>query len=168
MRPKLVMEFTGFKVLIVDDDMWPAITLEVALLTLRHVRVVHAGSGLEAWNALGKQPISAIITDLNMPGMDGFELMERVRTTAVTARIPIIVVSADGDLEHRARQLGADAFFVKPFSAVLVRERLEELLHATTTYDLVCPAPDGRRASGPATKRDGYEADDGAPRPVGA
>jgi CheY-like chemotaxis protein len=121
------------KVLIVDDCMWPAITLEVALLTLPEVRVLHAGSGLEAWNVLEKRPISAIVTDLNMPGMDGFELIERVRATPATARIPIIVVSADGGLpnQDRARRLGANAFFVKPYSPAAVREALEELLHAT-------------------------------------
>jgi len=133
------MGFEGFKVLIVDDAMWPAITLEVALLTLPHVRVIHAGSGLEAWNVLEKRSISAIITDLNMPAMDGFELIERVRTTAATARIPIIAVSGDGDVEHRerARRLGADAFFVKPYSPAAVRETLEELLHDTHSHHAV-------------------------------
>jgi CheY-like chemotaxis protein len=136
MRKEWVMGFEGFKVLIVDDALWPAITLEVALLTLPHVRVVHAGSGLEAWNVLAERPVAAIITDLNMPGMDGFELIELVRTTAATARIPIIVVSADSDPESqaRARQLGADAFFVKPYSPAAVRERLEELLHAAYSH----------------------------------
>jgi CheY-like chemotaxis protein len=128
-----------FKVLIVDDSMWLAITLEVALLMLPEVKVVHAGSGLEAWKMIEKWPISAIVTDLNMPGMDGFELIERVRATPATARIPIIVVSADGDPEHqdRARRLGADAFFVKPYSPAAVRETLEELLHATQSHHRV-------------------------------
>jgi CheY-like chemotaxis protein len=133
------MGFEGFKVLIVDDSMWLAITLEVALLTLPEVSVVHAGNGLEAWNALQERRICAIVTDLNMPRMDGFALIERVRATPATARIPIIVVSADGDLEHqdRARRVGADAFFVKPYSPAAVRETLEELLHATKSHQRV-------------------------------
>jgi CheY-like chemotaxis protein len=72
-----------------------------------------------------------------MPGMDGFELIERVRASAGMAAIPIIVVSADGgpETQARARRLGANAFFVKPYSPAAVRQRLEELLHAGPPCD---------------------------------
>ena len=74
-----------------------------------------------------------------MPGMDGFELIERVRATASTASIPIIVVSADGtpETQDRVRQLGADTFFVKPYSPAAVREKLEQLLHDPPSRDSV-------------------------------
>ena len=99
----------GIRVLIVDDTDWSAVTLEVALLTLPDVKTVRAGSGQEAWSLLEERSISAIITDLRMPGMDGFELIERVRATSNGATIPIIVVSADGAPENqdRAQRLGA-------------------------------------------------------------
>src|SRR5258708_3155532 len=76
----------GTQVLIVDDAEWLAVTLEVALFTLPDVTVVRAASGQEAWSLVEKQPISAIITDLRMPGMDGFELVERVRAKPTGAR----------------------------------------------------------------------------------
>src|SRR2546427_6170420 len=127
----------GIRVLIVDDTDWSAVTLEVALLTLPDVKTVRAGSGQEAWSLLEKRSISAIITDLRMPGMDGFELIERVRATSNGAAIPIIVVSADGAPENqdRAQRLGANAFFVKPYSPAAVRDKLEELLHDTQPHD---------------------------------
>ena len=127
----------GIRVLIVDDTDWSAVTLEVALLTLPDVKTVRAGSGQEAWSLLEKRSISAIITDLRMPGMDGFELIERVRATSNGAAIPIIVVSADGAPENqdRAQRLGANAFFVKPYSPAAVRETLEELLHDTQPHN---------------------------------
>ena len=127
----------GTQVLIVDDAEWSAVTLEVALFTLPDVTVVRAASGQEAWSLVEKQPISAIITDLRMPGMDGFELVERVRAKPTGATIPIIVVSADGAPENqdRAQRLGANAFFVKPYSPAAVRDKLEELLHDTQPHD---------------------------------
>ncbi len=123
--------------MIVDDADWSADTLEVALLTLPDVKVVRAASGQEAWSLIKEQRVSAIITDLNMPRMDGFELIERVRAMATTAAIPIIVVSADGapEIQERARRLGANTFFVKPYSPAAVRETVEDLLHDTQSRD---------------------------------
>jgi two-component system chemotaxis response regulator CheY len=127
----------GIRVLIVDDADWSAVTLEVALLASPAVNVLRAGSGRKAWSLIQQQPISAIITDLRMPGMDGFELIERVRAMAGTAAIPIIVVSADGtpETQARVRRLGANAFFVKPYSPAAVRQTLEELLHVRPSCD---------------------------------
>lgn len=125
--------------LIVDDAEWSAVTLEVALLSLPKVKVVRAASGEEAWSLIEKQPVSAIITDLHMPGMDGFELIERLRAAERLASLPIIVVSADDapQTREKVRRLGANAQFVKPYSPAAVRERLEELLHETPTHDPV-------------------------------
>ena len=74
------------------------------------------------------------MTDLNMPRMDGFELIRRVRQDRRLSRTPIIVVSADTDpaTPGRIADLGVDAFFPKPFSPAQVRRRLEQLLNATT------------------------------------
>jgi DNA-binding response OmpR family regulator len=118
-------------VLIVEDSDTSADTLEIALLLLPDLNVAHARSGRKAWQLLQREPVSAIITDLHLPHMDGFELIERVRAAAPIACVPIIVVSGDSDPEtpDRVRQLGADAYFAKPYSPAAVRETLERLLH---------------------------------------
>jgi len=118
-------------VLIVEDSDTSADTLEIALLSLPDVSVSHARTGRKAWQLLQRQPVSAIITDLHMPQMDGFELIERVRATAPEAYVPIIVLSGDSDPDTplRVRQLGADAYFAKPYSPAAVRDTLERLLH---------------------------------------
>jgi two-component system chemotaxis response regulator CheY len=123
----------GTTVLIADDAEWSAITLEVLALTLPDVNVVRAGNGQEAWRLAEEQPVSAIITDLRMPRMDGFELIERVRARSIEADIPIIVVTADSapETQDKAQRLGANAFFVKPYSPAAVRKTLKELLHDT-------------------------------------
>jgi CheY-like chemotaxis protein len=118
-------------VLIVEDSDTSADTLEVALLALPDVTVERARSGRNAWRLLQQGAVSAIITDLHMPHMDGFELIERVRAGGPGTRVPIIVVSGDSDPDtpERVRRLGADAYFAKPYSPAAVRETLERLLH---------------------------------------
>jgi CheY-like chemotaxis protein len=78
--------------------------------------------------------ICAVVTDLNLPSMDGFELIERVRSDSRTARLPIVVISGDSDprTPERIYRLGADAFFGKPYSPAQVRQKLEQLLDANS------------------------------------
>ena len=75
-----------------------------------------------------------IVTDLNMPRMDGYELIRRVRADQRLSGMPIIVVSADTDpaTPQRIAALGVEAFFPKPFSPALVRRKLEQLLDVRT------------------------------------
>ena len=122
-------------ILIVEDSDTSADTLEIALLSLPGVSVEHVRSGRNAWLLLQKERVSAIITDLHMPHMDGFELIERVRASTPVTYVPIIVVSGDSDPEtpERVRRLGADAYFAKPYSPAAVRETLERLLHETSS-----------------------------------
>ncbi|MGH9658467.1 MAG: response regulator, partial [Bryobacteraceae bacterium] len=84
-------------VLIVEDADSCASTLEIALLSLPGVRIIAAACGRTAWQLLESREISAIITDLHMPHMDGFELIERVRGAQRVAHVPIIVLSGDSD-----------------------------------------------------------------------
>jgi CheY-like chemotaxis protein len=76
--------------------------------------------------------VRAVLTDIRMPGMDGFELVRFVRSHRRHVGTPIIVVTADTDPEtpERASRLGANAFFGKPFSPRAVRRALEDLLYA--------------------------------------
>ena len=130
-QPELVRS-----VLIVEDSDNSAATMEMALLGIPGLSVLRAPSGLEALRIL-REPgtgVQAIITDLNMPRMDGFELIRHVREDGRMEGVPIIVVSADTDhrTPERIAQMKVDAFFAKPFSPAQVRRKLEQLLHATT------------------------------------
>jgi len=123
-------------ILIVEDSENSAATIEIALLGIPGLSVLRAPSGLEALRIL-REPgcdVQAIITDLNMPRMDGFELIQQVRADGRTAAVPIIVVSADTDpaTPERVARMKVDAFFAKPFSPAQVRRKLEQLLNATT------------------------------------
>jgi CheY-like chemotaxis protein len=124
-------------VLIVEDAESCATTLEIALLAIPHVNVRVAPTARQALDLLAKGGgICAVVTDLNLPSMDGFELIERVRSDSRTARLPIVVISGDSDprTPERIYRLGADAFFAKPYSPAQVRQKLEQLLDANSPW----------------------------------
>src|SRR5207245_1499210 len=74
------MKYVARTVLIVEDSDTSADTLEIALLSLPDVTIAHAATGRKAWQLIQNEGLAAIITDLHMPHMDGFELIERVRS----------------------------------------------------------------------------------------
>lgn len=122
-------------ILIVEDAHQLASALEIALLGIPEACVMHACSGsraLELLETSSEDAIAVLVTDLHMPAMDGFELIERVR--ARSGRLPIVVVSGDTDpaTPERLQRLGVDAYFPKPYSPLQVRKKVEELLNAAT------------------------------------
>jgi len=121
-------------ILIVEDADTCRETLEVALAGSAGLDVVPAGSGPEALRILRERPgsIRAVITDLNLPGMGGLDLIREVRDDLQTAGVPVIVVSGEPEPGAASRALGAgaDAYFSKPYSPSGVRQKLEQLLNA--------------------------------------
>jgi two-component system chemotaxis response regulator CheY len=119
-------------VLIVEDAEFCAATLEILFGSIWNVKIMTASSGEQAWELLRNpaEPIGAMVTDLNMPGMDGFELIDRVRADANHAGLPIMVItgSIEPDVPERLLRRGVDAVFAKPYSPALVREKLEQLI----------------------------------------
>lgn len=120
-------------VLVVEDFDTCASTLEIVFSAIQDVDVVTATNAEQAWRLLehGPENWRAIVTDLHMRGMDGFELIKRVRAHRQHRNVPIIVITGcpDPSTPERVRRLGANAFFAKPYSPVRVREKLEQLLN---------------------------------------
>lgn len=123
-------------VLIVEDSENNAAMLEIALASIPGISVRLVTSAFEALRVLNDDgpPFHAIVTDLNMPRMDGFELIRRIRGNRKISATPIIVVSADTDPEtpEKVARLGVNAYFPKPFSPAQVRRKVEQLLDVTT------------------------------------
>jgi CheY-like chemotaxis protein len=121
-------------VLIVEDDENVA-PLEVALANIDGLRVLILQNGREAADLLRRNSLdlAAVITDLQLPYVDGFELIEIIRAQARYSDLPIVVLSGDShpDTPERLRLLGANAFFPKPYSPSDVRHTLENLLNAS-------------------------------------
>jgi CheY-like chemotaxis protein len=124
----------GF-ILIVEDSEPCVMTLEFALSGLTGLETRTASTAAEALRIIEGENGSfrALITDLNLPVMDGFELIQRVRAQARHARLPILVTSGDSNPGNSAalNRLGVNAYFVKPYSPAAVRRTLEGLLHGT-------------------------------------
>ena len=121
-------------VLIVEDDENVA-PLEIALANLKGLRVLVLRNGREAADFLRRSSteLAAVITDLQLPYVDGFELIEIIRGQARYSDLPIVVLSGDShpDTPERLRLLGANAFFSKPYSPSDVRHTLEDLLNGS-------------------------------------
>lgn len=112
---------TGPRVLVVDDD--PDWVLFVDLtLTLAGFQVVSAGSGEEALELIGECEPDAIVLDIGLPGMDGWEVLRRLSGCGQTPRIPVVVVSGRtaGDARQRVAERGGHSYLPKPCRADLL------------------------------------------------
>jgi DNA-binding response OmpR family regulator len=117
-------------VLIVEDTELCRDTLEVALMKLPNLAVQSVTTAEEALEWLDANEVCALVTDLHLPLMNGFELIEAVRGRPWRSSLPILVISGDSDprIPTRLAKLGANAFFSKPYSPAEVRHKLEQLI----------------------------------------
>ena len=104
------------RILIVDDEESTRLLLASLLAKDLKAELQLAGTSVQAMRLAESYAYDAIVLDLMMPGMDGFELLTRIRSGTPNATTPVIVVSmlSDDHSEQRARSLGASAYHVKP------------------------------------------------------
>lgn len=116
-------------ILIVDDSRMVR-TLVRGALEAGGFNVVEAIHGAHALTQLDRQTPDLMITDVNMPEMDGLTLVERVRPQARFAHLPILMLTTETaeDLKQRGRQAGANGWMVKPFSPTQLRETVALVL----------------------------------------
>jgi CheY-like chemotaxis protein len=120
-------------VLIVDDDVNARIIAET-LLRLRGLQVRRADDGAEACECVRREDIAVIVLELQLPGMNGFDVLRRLRSPsgplqAPTApRILAVTHRQEPELERFVRRLGADAFLQKPVAPGRFIRTVEELL----------------------------------------
>lgn len=105
-------------VLTVDDSRTMRDMLRHAL-SAAGWRVVQACDGLEGLDVLARESPDVVITDINMPNLDGYGFIERARADAAGRGVPILVLSTESSAEKkaRARRAGATGWIVKPFDA---------------------------------------------------
>lgn len=120
----------GIKVLVVDDQ---TSVRQMTRLTLEQIgiRTVHeAENGRLAMDTASIQPLDLIISDYNMPEMDGLGLLRAVRGHPVTRKVPFILLTGRGDRELvvKAAQAGANNYLIKPFTADILRQKIEQVM----------------------------------------
>ncbi|MEM7689771.1 MAG: response regulator [Pseudomonadota bacterium] len=113
------------------DDSASMRALLRSALTSRGFAVEQCEDGQEALEWLAVNEVDAIITDINMPRLDGFGLIEKLRTSALHADRPILVLTTESSDEkkQRARQAGATGWIVKPFDADKLTTALRRVTH---------------------------------------
>ena len=118
------------RILVVEDD--PAmLKLEAGILTREGFVVDRASSGEEALDRLQATAYQAIVLDLGLPGIDGFEVVRRLKEQeGPNRRVPIVIVTATGDHEaaHRGFDAGAVMFLTKPFGARALRAAIQSVI----------------------------------------
>lgn len=118
------------KILIVDDEEDIRELIAVNLLREESYQILQAEDGLEALRSAKKDRPDLIILDLMLPQMDGVKVFKELRDNALTARIPVIMLTARGRLEEKIEglELGADDYLPKPFSPKELMLRVRNLL----------------------------------------
>jgi two-component system chemotaxis response regulator CheY len=91
--------------------------------------VFQAVDGQDGINVLAKEEVDVVITDINMPVMDGYEVIQHIRNHRHYDATPILVLTTESDKEkkERARGLGANGFIVKPFNPVSLVEVIRKV-----------------------------------------
>jgi two-component system chemotaxis response regulator CheY len=124
----------AFCVLIVDDSpvMRAFIRRIIVLSGMEGAEFLEASDGHEALHLLRQQWVDVVLTDINMPSMDGEELVRRLEADDVLKSVPVVIVSTDGTEKRMQKMisLGARGYVKKPFMPETLREELERVLGA--------------------------------------
>jgi two-component system chemotaxis response regulator CheY len=117
--------------LVVEDSPMMRQLIVFALARLKNLRVVEADDGVDGLKKLASGRFDIVITDINMPIMDGLKLVKRIRSDAIHRDVPIVIITTEGAEEDRQRalQLGANVYITKPIQAPQVISKVKELLH---------------------------------------
>jgi two-component system chemotaxis response regulator CheY len=116
--------------LVVEDSPMMRQLLVFALARIKALKVVEADDGVDALRKLTTAKFDLVITDINMPVLDGLKLVKKIRSDDVHKDVPIMIVTTEGSAEDRQRalQLGANAYITKPIQAPQVIAKVKELL----------------------------------------
>ena len=117
-------------VLVVEDSPPMRKMIVFALSRVKGLSVTEADDGVDALRKLATTKYDLIITDINMPILDGLKLVKRLRADGAYMRVPIIIITTEGAAEDRQRALalGANAYITKPIQAPQVITLVKEIL----------------------------------------
>jgi DNA-binding response OmpR family regulator len=120
----------GKTVLIVEDEE-PLRRVLRDLLERDGFHVLEANNGIQALDQIDRGAPDVVVLDLNLPQLDGFGVLSRLRSKPATAHLPVIILTAQGDEDSEVRVLegGADDFLTKPFRPRALSARLHTLLN---------------------------------------
>lgn len=124
------------RVLVVDDIL-PNVKVLSAKLLSEYYDVIAAYSGVEALEKIEKEHPDIVLLDVMMPGMDGFEVCQRIKSNPATMHIPVVMVTALSEIADRVRglEVGADDFLTKPVVDTALFARVKSLVRLKLVID---------------------------------
>ncbi|HEY8609647.1 MAG TPA: response regulator [Noviherbaspirillum sp.] len=123
-----------FHFLVVDDFSTMRRIVSNLLREIGYTRISEADDGLNALKILMADdaviPPNFIVTDWNMPNMDGLTMLQKIRATERLKHLPVLMVTAEAKKENiiAAAQAGADGYIVKPFNANTLKEKIDKIV----------------------------------------
>jgi len=120
----------GLTFLVVEDSPTMRQLISFSLKRFKGCKIVEAVDGVDALKKLSSDKVDMILTDINMPVMDGLKLVSLVRQNPELKAIPIIIITTEGADEDRQRALalGADAYIAKPIQSSHLIKTIQELI----------------------------------------
>jgi two-component system, chemotaxis family, chemotaxis protein CheY len=122
----------NLKFLVVDDFSTMRRIVKNLLNDLGYANVTEADDGKTALPILQAGGIDFLVTDWNMPGMPGLDLLKAVRADPKLAKMPVLMLTAEAKREQiiEAAQAGVSGYVIKPFTAVTLKEKIDKILGA--------------------------------------
>ncbi|GLO61539.1 response regulator [Vibrio sp. MACH09] len=119
----------NMKILIVDDFSTMRRIVKNLLRDLGFNNTQEADDGLTALPMLKKGEFDFVVTDWNMPGMQGIDLLKNIRADAELKHLPVLMITAEAKREQiiEAAQAGVNGYIVKPFTAATLKEKLDKI-----------------------------------------
>jgi two-component system chemotaxis response regulator CheY len=123
----------NLRFLVVDDFSTMRRIVKNLLNDLGYANVVEADDGNSAWPLLQAGGIDFLVTDWNMPGMPGLDLLKQVRADPKLAKMPVLMLTAEAKREQiiEAAQAGVNGYVIKPFTAITLKEKIDKILGAS-------------------------------------
>jgi two-component system chemotaxis response regulator CheY len=120
----------ALKFLIIEDSPTMRQLIRFALNRLPQAEVIEASDGIDGLKKLSSNEVDLILTDINMPIMDGLKLVSLVRSNDSYRDIPIVIITTEGAKEDRERAmaLGANAYITKPIQSASLLKTVKDLL----------------------------------------
>jgi two-component system, chemotaxis family, chemotaxis protein CheY len=131
-REASVVAQADMQILVVDDFSTMRRIIKGLLHDLGYAHITEADDGLTALPLLKAGQFDLLITDWNMPGMQGVELLRQVRADERLAKLPVLMLTAEAKREQivEAAQAGVSGYVIKPFTAAVLKEKIEKIFAA--------------------------------------